>query len=389
MKKLTQVLIVASLLSMPAMALAEDAPAKPKIPIPALDDVLEAWGLSLSGYLDVSYSHLFQSNGTFVGGTPSRVFDAQHDSFILHQAGFVLAKQPKEGFGGLINPTFGQDADVIASFNQNPGSTTKVDLTQAFIQYATGPYTAIGGKFVTLAGAEVINPTGNTNFSRSILFGYAIPFTHTGVRATYAPNDKFSVIGGVNNGWDQLQDANSSKTIEVGTALAPLKNLAITAQGYFGREPLLIGPGGVVSATQGFRSLIDVVVTYTATDKLTLILNPDWGAQKNSAAFVPTGNNTARWYGIAGYGIYQFTDKWRGTLRGEFFSDKDGYRTGVVQNWKEATLTLAYLPNKNIELRGEVRADRSNATGGAFVRPDGISTSNNQNSVALEALFKF
>jgi hypothetical protein len=395
MKKLTQALIAASLLSIPALALAEDAPAKPKIPIPALDDVLDAWGLSLSGYLDVSYSHL-STSGTFVGGTPSRVFDAQHDSFIVHQAGFVLAKQPKEGFGGLINPTFGQDADVVAAFNQNPGSTTKVDLTQAFVQYAKGPVTVIGGKYVTLAGAEVINPTGNTNFSRSILFGYAIPFTHTGARATYAVNDKLSLIGGVNNGWDQMQDANSSKTAEVGASLAPLKNLTIAAQGYFGREPVVIAPApvGVSVNQQGLRSLIDVVATYNATDKLTLILNGDWGAQKNTngAFLVPTGNNTSRWYGVAGYAVYQFNDLWRGTVRAEYFDDKDGYRTGISQQWKEVTLTMAYLPTKNIELRGELRADRSNGSPmglpGAFVKTDG-SVSNNQYSVGLEALYKF
>lgn len=386
MKKLTQALIAASLLSMPALALAEDAPAKPKIPIPALDDVLEAWGLTLNGYLDVSYSHLFQSNGTFVSGVPSRVFDAQRDSFSVHQAAFTLAKQPKEGFGALVNLIAGEDADVIHSLGSGLGSTTNFDLTQAFVQYAKGPFTGIGGKYVTLAGAEVINPTQDVNFSRSILFGYAIPFTHTGVRATYAPNDKFSVIGGVNNGWDQLRDANSSKTIEVGTALAPLKNLAIAAQGYFGREPVT---APIANTQQGLRSLIDVVVTYTATDKLTLILNGDWAAQKNATGFDATGNNTARWYGFAAYGIYQFNDLWRGTVRAEYFGDKDGYRTGIAQDWKEVTLTMAYLPTKNIELRGEVRFDRSNATGGAFVRPDGISTSNNQNSIGLEALFKF
>ncbi|MFI4923100.1 MAG: hypothetical protein ACHP6J_05250, partial [Burkholderiales bacterium] len=82
MRKLTQALIAASMLSMPALALAEDAPApaKPKIPIPALDDVLEAWGLTLNGYIDASYSHL-SGNGSFVGGTSDRVFDNQHDAF--------------------------------------------------------------------------------------------------------------------------------------------------------------------------------------------------------------------------------------------------------------------------------------------------------------------
>jgi len=389
MRKLTQALIAASLLSMPAFALAEDAPAKPKIPIPALDDVLEAWGLTLNGYLDVSYSHL-SGNGTFVSGTTDRVFDAQHDSFSVHQAAFTLAKQPKEGFGGLVNVTFGEDADLIAPYNQNPGSSSKVDLTQAFVQYARGPVTAIGGKFVTLAGAEVINPTQDVNFSRSILFGYAIPFTHTGVRGTYAVNDQLNLILGLNNGWDLLQDTNGSKTIEAGASYAPLKNLSFVTAGYFGNEKLcgsfcttLDGPGG-------YRGLFDLVGTYGATDKLTFILNYDYGWQDNAATATPTGNGVATWNGIAGYANYQFTDQWRGSLRLEYFNDKEGYRTGVVQQWKGMTYTLAYLPNKNIELRGEFRYDRSNGNSpsGPFNNTSG-TTGKGQSSVALEALFKF
>ncbi|HVS27245.1 MAG TPA: outer membrane beta-barrel protein [Burkholderiales bacterium] len=394
MRKLTHALVAAGLLSMPALVLAEDAPAKPKIPIPALDDVLDAWGLSLNGYLDVSYSHL-TSNGFFVGGFANRVFDARRDSFSVHQAAFTLAKQPKEGFGALVNLIAGEDADIIHALGT--AGTTNFDVTQAFVQYAKGPYTLIGGKYVTLAGAEVINPTQDTNFSRSILFGYAIPFTHTGVRGTYAVNDKVSLILGVNNGWDQLRDANSAKTIEAGFSYAPLKNLTVTTQGYFGKEQVFPAPGGGVGTpggAAGNRGLVDALVTYNATDKLTLILNPDLAMQQNASTADVTGNNTARWWGIAAYAVYQFTDQWRGTLRAEYFDDKDGYRTGVVQKWKEVTYTMAYLPTKNIELRGEVRYDRSNGNppSGPFEDPGFAATrgtGKGQSSVALEALFKF
>ncbi len=407
MRKLTQALIAASMLSVPALALADEAPApaKPKIPIPALNDVLDAWGLTLNGYLDVSYSHL-SGNGNFVSGTPDRVFDAQHDSFSVHQAAFTLAKQPKEGFGALVNVIVGEDADVIAPFNQNPGSKSKVDLTQAFVQYARGPVTGIGGKYVTLAGAEVINPTQDTNFSRSILFGYAIPFTHTGVRGTYAVSDALSLILGLNNGWDDLQDTNGSKTIESGVSYAPLKNLSLAAAGYFGNEKLCgsscggTGQPSAAASPGGYRGLFDFVGTFNATDKLTFILNFDYGWQDNAGAintatappstFSADGNGVATWNGVAAYANYQFTDQWRGSLRLEYFDDKDGYRTGVKQQWKEITYTLAYLPNKNIELRGEFRYDRSNGNppNGPFVNTSG-TTGNGQSSVALEALFKF
>ena len=60
------------------------------------------------------------------------------------------------------------------------------------------------GKFVTLLGQEAINPTGNALYSHSYLFGFAIPFTQTGVLVTYALNDKFTIDAGITRGWNQL-----------------------------------------------------------------------------------------------------------------------------------------------------------------------------------------
>src|SRR5205823_8247790 len=107
-----------------------------------------------------------------------------------------------------------------------------------FEQYAHGPLTIIGGKCVTLAWAEVINSTQDTNYSRSILFGYAIPFSQTGARLTYAASDQLSLIVGVNSGWDQLQDANKQKTAELGVSYTPSKMFSLAVQGYSGVEQL-------------------------------------------------------------------------------------------------------------------------------------------------------
>src|SRR5262249_56129150 len=67
-----------------------------------------------------------------------------------------------------------------------------------------------GGKSVTLLGAEVIEPWANYNYSRSFLFGFAIPFTNTGVLATYPIFDTLSVSFGGVVGWDNVADNNNS-----------------------------------------------------------------------------------------------------------------------------------------------------------------------------------
>ena len=398
--------------ALPAVVLAQAAPADAAptaTPAAADAPLFSIWGFDLTGYIDVGYTGL-SGRGAFnttpngpavtIGG-PDRVFDYRRNSLVLHQAAFTLAKLPEEGFGGLLNVTLGKDADVIAAYKTGPsrgdgcnlatgqstsGSCrrTSYDFTQAFVQYSTGSVHAMLGKYVTLAGAEVINSTANPNYSRSILFGYAIPFTHTGLRVHYRASDTLTLMGGINNGWDNLNETNSTKAGEFGVSYLPMKELTLAGMVHFGKERV----GGLVNTgPEGERNLFDFVATFNATDKLTFILNYDYATQANASSVTATGASTAKWSGLAGYANYQIDEQWRISLRGEYFNDRSGYRTGVAQKWKEATLTLGYTPIKNLELRGEIRGDRSNVP--AFVKSDSVGASKSQRSVGLEAIYKF
>jgi len=255
------------------------------------------------------------------------------------------------------------------------------DLTQAYGSYSKGALTLIAGKFTTLAGTEVIASTGNTNISRSILFG-AIPFTHTGVRASYAPSDTVTFYGGLNNGWDQLTDGNRQKTLELGATLNPVKPLTFTVSGYFGDEAAT-PPGTQPSALQGNRNMIDAVANYIVNNSLNL------GAEILYAEQEDTANGTAKWNGAAFYFNYMLNSLWRASVRAETFDDKQGFHFntgGQGTKYQEATLTLAYLPNSSIELRTEVRADKANNA--VFVDTDG-STKKSLLTFGLQGLYKF
>lgn len=365
--------------AIPAHLLAAEGPAESRPEAPSITDVLAASGIEVHGYVDTAYSWL-SGDGVFTSGTSNRVFDTEPNSFNLHQAALTVAMQPEQGFGALVNLTAGRDARIIKSFDT---TTNDFDVTQAFVQYARGPVILTAGKYVTLAGAEVINSTLDVNYSRSILFGYAIPFAHTGLRATWAASDALSFAVGVNNGWDQLKDANEQKTIELAVYLTPAEWFSLGAQGYTGTEQV----GGFADNVSGRRDLIDVVATIKATEQLTFILNYDWARQENATSLIDGSSIEARWTGVAAYVNYQPGDQWRWSLRAEYFDDEDGYRTGVVQEWKEATLTLAYLPNASAEIRLEVRGDRSDQR--SFVESNGSAVKKDQNSAGLEAIFKF
>jgi Putative beta-barrel porin-2, OmpL-like. bbp2 len=382
----TSLLAVAMLLAAGSQAsTAADEPQK--LVAPPLTEVLAASNITATGYLDVSYQRL-DGTGQFANGSPDRVFDARQDSFSVHQAAVTIAYQPKAGFGALINLIAGQDADVFAPYDINPGAHSQFDFPQAYVQYATGPLTVIAGRFVTLAGFETIDPRTDTNFSRSILYGFAVPFAHTGIRATVVANDQLTLNLGIVNGWDDRKDTNSAKTLEFGATLTVVKALSLTVDGYVGKERI----GGLTeSGPEGQRKLIDVIGSWNISDALAIVLNYDWGRQDGGAS----DGGIARWDGLAGYLNFAINDHWRASLRGEYLDDQDGYRTGFMQRWKETTLTVAWMPSKAVELRLEGRADRSDHP--VFVKDSAFFTSagdprfagDQQSSIAVEALLKF
>jgi hypothetical protein len=355
------------------VALAQDAPAKAAMT--KFDEMLDSAGLTVSGYIAASY---YASNGY-----PANIhqFDVNHNTFQLDQAGLQVAYQPKEGFGALVDVIAGEDARILHAAED--GHDNSFDVRQAFLQYATGNLTVMAGKFVTLAGAEVINPTLNTNFSRSLLFFDSEPLTHTGVRAAYALGE-FTLTGGVNNGWNSTSTDFGSKTGELSAAWAPASKLfALSVNAYFGKN----------AAFDAERTLVDVVATYNATSQLSFVLNFDWDQQQDGLVDGAGGLHDASWNAAALYVNYAINDQFRVSLRGEYLDDQDGFVTGAHQTLKEGTITFGYAPLKNFELRAEFRYDKSGSGTPTFyrTRPTEVSApdSDNLSEFALQAVYKF
>ena len=352
--------------------------AAPKPALPSIADLLQASGLTLTGYVD----------GTFAAER-NDTNKQSYNTFALQQAAFTLSMLPKAGFGALVNVVAGENPYSATGFASTPAglgaTSTNFYLLQGFVQYATGDWTFQGGKFSTLAGAEVAAPPLNSNTTRSILFAFE-PVTHTGLRATYAATDQLSLIVGVNNGWNNSQDTadGPDKTVEAGLAYTPSKALSWTLQAYYGRD------SGNYADADGHSirtklALVDSVLTWSATSALTLVGSVDYGNVK-STAVTPSSS----WYGISLYQNYAISDLWRVSLREEYLDDQDGYLTrnfdsafvGSAQHLKEITLTVGFDPIKSVEIRLEGRYDDPDEVGGEQLVP---KTSQGW----LEAYYKF
>jgi hypothetical protein len=345
-------------------------------------------------YIDTSYEYNFNRPKSMTNQL--RVFDTEANSFMLNLFQLSFLRTPTME-GGLLNLVgfgvkldFGEDAQVLSNADQlDPNSS--FNLQEAYINILApigNGLNIIGGKFVTLAGAEVIESKDDFNYSRSFLFGFAIPFTHTGVRFHY-PVAPFDFTVGLVNGWDVVKDNNEPKTIEAKVGLA-FEKFSIGVVGYF-------GPEEDDATWSQWRELVDIVATFTPIDKLTLVVNADFGWQQDVNMVDPVTDEqfeeNVSWWGVAGYIAYDFNDIVRFALRGEYFDDPEGFRTGTAQKLWEITPTLqlrplaGHTPFDNLLFRLEYRHDQSNED--VFEDHDGDFTKKTQDTVALELLYYF
>ncbi|MDH4101282.1 MAG: porin [Nitrospirota bacterium] len=356
-------------------------------------------GIKISGLLDTSYTYNFnRPDNYYVGGTrytdknrknSYRVFDTEADSFNVDLFELVVEKPLAEkGDAG-----FRVDLNVGETPNVLDGGSDDFEFQQAYVTWRAPIGNGLDislGKFVTLLGAEVIEAPLNYNISRSYLFGYAIPFTHTGVRFQYPVNDLLSVTMGINNGWDNETDNNHAKSIEGQLAFNFSERYQLFVNGIYGAEQ--------DDNSGRKRGVIDLVAVLKPVDKLTLVLNYDYGDEQD--AYTDSGTaalRRANWQGFSAIANYDFTEKFSLAARAEYFSDDDGYRlnssrpSGVASfegrsiEMEEYTLTAQYRLTPSMAVRAEIRLDKSDED--IFV--DEKKLEDNQVTGALEFYYRF
>jgi hypothetical protein len=327
----------------------------------------------------------------------NRIFDRDHNSFKFDVGELVILKDtPNSGdIGFRTDITYGFSVPEITTSTADTGDTqsSQFDLQQGYVSYNAPIGTGLQldmGKFITHIGAEVIEGYDgfNSNFSRSFLFGLAIPFTHTGLRASYTINNMISVMGMVANGWDITVDNNDGKTLGAQIAITPTDSVSVLLNWASGQEAI----GNQVAFSNDTTNIFDVVLDVALTNATSAQLNFDYGIQANGAAGT---RGDAEWWGIAGIVRHDYNKWFSINLRGEFFNDMDGTRaasaatlpTGQGQQLWEVTVTPEIRVNQNMVVRMEYRHDKSNQN--AFFGSGAGQTKDTQDTVALNALFYF
>jgi Ni/Co efflux regulator RcnB len=399
-------------------------------------------GITLSGYVDTSYTEQFGGRGDGFGGTQAvdRQFDVHNDNFNLNAVKIALEKALPDknewAAGFRVDTMYGSDAAILSATDPGLGNSSEFYLEQALVKFRIPVGNGLDiymGKFTTFLGYEVIESPANLNFSRGLLFTNAIPLTHTGVYADYKFNDTFEAKLGIVDGWnDSVSTPFNGANVDFkddypfgGKALtgqlninAPGKNANIT-------QSFIYSPSGEpANAPSGFGSTENgpVVVydiwgnwnpTFVKDSALLLGFNVDFGhngatgvpstiigAGAGGNAFATLGpiNDSNTWYGVALYASYKVTKVITLSARGEYLHEDEAFAPkfgigGVNNDDFSETLTASFSIWDNLLTRIEYRYDHltDGSTRGlvGFGGPNNVATFTNQDEISVEAVYSF
>jgi hypothetical protein len=305
-----------------------------------------------------------------------RAFDLNHNEFSLNYAELAIEQAPMP-IGFRVDIGVGDTASIVNAAEPSP-TTFYEYLQQAYLSASRGGLTFDFGKFVTPLGAEVIETKDNWNYSRGLLFTWAVPFYHFGARANYAVNDNFSFGGSVSNGWNNVKDNNSSKTFGV-NATVKSGGLTWVANYMAGNEttPGVFGPG----TTGEVRHTFDTTAVFDINDKASVMGSYDY-VKDNSNPLI----GDAHIQGFAAFAKFTPVEKVQIIPRYEWIDDPTGslpWGGGALQ---EFTFTSKFPIHEQLTLYGEYRRDWSEAPN-VFEGETGAFDQDSQDTVTFGILF--
>jgi len=312
--------------------------------------------IDFSGYVDGYYSYNYNKPGqTSTFGQVNQLynFDDQTNQFSLEAAKLTI-NHDADPIGAHVDLLWGRTNVFL---HGTPGASNE-NSTDNFIEQAyisMKPTKGKGfeidaGQFVTSAGAEVIETMTNWSYSHGILFGYAIPYYHFGLRTSMPVTKSWTAGVQLVNGWNNVTDNNGGVTVGLTSALVKPK--------YTWYVNYYTGPE-MFNTQKGYRNLIDTTLMLTPTPKFSMYVNYDYG-QQHASSKTPLFSHSPHWQGVAASARAQITANSALVGRYEHFNDNQGFSTGITQTLNEFTATYEYKWAAGLLMRTEYRRDSSN-----------------------------
>jgi len=339
--------------------------------------------ITLNGFAEASYSH--NLNKPASGQNQLRFFDFDDRRLKLDNAELVVQRavaRPGD-VGFRIDAVAGASVPKMAAaaglFRDATGKAGNFDLQQIFVSYIAPVGKGLridAGKWVSHIANELIPGYDgyNEQATRSLLFGYGAPGTHTGVKVTYALSPQWTAMLEVCEGWDVWKDNNSAKSFGGQLAVTPADNVAVYVNAMIGPER----PGN----DSDNRTVGNFIATWKTSPVSSLGLDLVVGQDQNAVG--PGTDGT--WSSAVLYAHRGLSTRFALNLRGEVFDDSHGgTRTGTRQRLVLLTVTPELTLSPHVVVRSDVRLDRSSVS--VFQKGTGLAAS--QPTVLVSAIVKF
>jgi hypothetical protein len=331
------------------IASAQTTPPAPE-PAPSSPPTWSAGPIDFSGLVDGYYSlnfnHPASKNNTW------RNFDAKANQFSLNMAKLTM-EHTADPVGFKLEIAGGRAMEIFHA-TEPGGLEIYKHIFQAYVSLKPAKWHGFQvdfGKFVTSAGAEVTETHLNWNYSRALLFANG-PYYHFGLRTTAPLSKNFTAGVQLVNGWNNVEDNNSAKTVGFTTALTTSKINWFNTY-YVGNEKNDTVDGLKIDAP-GVRHFYDTVVALNPNGKINGSVNFDYGVDKN-----PGGRDNV-FYGYSAALRFLGGEHFALSPRYDWYKDRDGFITTVPQTMQEFTLTADWKWTRGFLTRLEYRRDWSN-----------------------------
>ncbi|HTS45589.1 MAG TPA: outer membrane beta-barrel protein [Puia sp.] len=341
--------------------------------------------VTITGSVDGYYRYNFNAPSGKTNNYTS--FTNSQSSFELGMAS-LRADHSFGKVGATADLGFGRRAEEF-SYNDF-GHQTLFAVKQLFVTFqASGKIKFTMGKWGTHIGYEVVDAYANRNYSMDYMFSYG-PFFHTGIKADITLSSTTALMVGIANPTDFSTTTSGTKVAiaQFSTSTKDGKwKFYLNYQGYGGgsRDDSTLSPYYIL-----YKSLnqFDLVINGTVSSKFSIGFNGTIQSVNSS-----TLDKSASWWGSALYLNLDPSSKIGFTLRGEYFSDKDGVKINPVDpaqvpglNVFDLTLTGLFKPAANLTIMPELRLD--NGSKNFFYKSDNTYTKSTV-SALLAAVYHF
>ena len=345
-------LAIAALAPM-ASALAGVPDAAPAVAAPVASTAQDPDKLSvkLGGFIDADYLYDLNrpagldralANGNLYATTAER-----SNEFGINLA-FLDAKVSSERVRGRLALQFGTSVQATyrgenAGLGVIQGAVPAELIQEAVVGYRVADGLWVdGGIFFSHLGFENFISRDNWVYTRSLVAELS-PYYESGVKVTYQPSALWTVQFLIINGWQNIYETNTSKSVGLDLSYSPTDGAELTYNNYFGIEP-----GGLV------RFYNELIGRISVGQAVQVALTLDLGSQNKSG-----GAGTSVWYGGALLARYQLTERLALGGRLERFSDGDGVvvTTGTPNGFAVSgvSVNLDAQLHKNLLWRNEAR----------------------------------